>query len=312
MTDVVPTACRHEGCFAPETACILGKVPCEHFGEAATAPASEITSGPPLPWSGLSLGLADLVAVAATGPVRLIALIGVAGAGKTTVLAAHWIAARRGAGAYGAAFAGSYTLAGWQQIARHLQWVPFGSGGFPPHTSASTNRSPALLHFSLRIDSGFVNLLYTDVPGEWYRAWAYDADGVPAVTWIADNADAFVVLADSEALSGPERGRARGDYDALAARVASIARGRPVVPILTKSDVDVPRPLRDHLDDRNRALFGVDTTAVSVHERAHAPITAAVDLGVRAALPAQSVTLAAVSRARDPLLAFRSPAAERV
>ena len=309
MTDATPPqpavgSCARETCHAPETACVLGNNLCEHFSTTATAEGSAGPTGPTLPWSGLPLGLNDLAAVTATGPHRLVALVGLADAGKTTALAAHWIAARRGDGRYGRSFAGSFTLAGWHRIAQHLQWVPWGSGGFPPHTTAKDRRSPSMLHMTLTIDGSPMHMLYTDVPGEWFRAWAYDASSVPGATWIADNADAFIVVADSAALAGAERGAARGDYEALAERVASVRGDRPVVPVRSKADIAVPHAITGHIDEVNRRLFGADTTRVSVHEREHAPITEAIDLGVAAALAPRPVAVPPDQEPADVLLAY--------
>jgi len=303
------TACVRETCWAPDTACVLGQEPCEHLVAKSTVEDAKVAGGPALPWSGQPLGLADLPAVAATGRQRLVAVVGAANAGKTTALAAHWLAARRGGARYGRAFAGSYTLHGWQRIARHLQWVPYGSGGFPPHTSASSDRSPALLHVAMNTGDGAVNILYTDVPGEWYRAWAYDAAAAPGAAWIAERADVFVVIADSAALAGAERGKARGDYEALAERVATVAQGRPVVPVRSKADIDVQTPVSDHIDDLNQRLFERTTTLVSAHERAKAPITEALDLGLDAALVPTMASPPVGTVDTDVLLAFRSPAA---
>ena len=86
-------SCSRDTCWAPETACVLGKNPCENFSAAATPEGAVGPTGPTLPWSGLPLGLNDLTAVAATARHRLVALVGLADAGKTTALAAHWIAA---------------------------------------------------------------------------------------------------------------------------------------------------------------------------------------------------------------------------
>lgn len=296
--------CSRDSCYAPETACVLGKNPCENFSAASAVEGAVGSTGPTLPWSGLPLGLNDLTAVTATGRHRLVALVGLAEAGKTTALAAHWIAARRSEGRYGHAFAGSFTLAGWHRIAQHLQWVPWGSGGFPPHTTATDRRSPSLLHMTLMIGGSPVHLLYTDVPGEWFRAWAYDAASVPGATWIADNADAFVVVADSEALSGPKRGEARGDYEAVAERVASVAGDRPVVPVRSKADVEVPATLAAHLDEVNQRLFGAETTPVSVHQRAHAPITEALDRGVDATLSSRKLATPDYGARGDFLLSY--------
>lgn len=287
---------------------MLGRQPCSDFveGERASDGAPP-PDGRPLPWSGLALGLADLPAVAALGRPHVVAVLGAANAGKTTLLAAHWLAARRGTGEFGRRFAGSYTLIGWHQIARHLQWVPHGRG-FPPHTTAPDNRTPALLHMALNGGQDApTHILYTDVPGEWYTEWSYDTAQAPGADWIAAAADAFVILADSEALAGPQRGVARGDYESLASRLASVAHDRPVVPVQTKADVAVPSPIQAHLDNLNARLFGTDTIRVSVHSQDCAPITTAIDTGVAAALAPRRIDLADDrSTASDPFLAYRS------
>lgn len=298
--------CSHDTCFAPDTACVLGNLACEHLAAGEGSVPAAAAGGAALPWSGLPLGLADASVVAATARHRVVALVGLAEAGKTTALAAHWVAARRGGGRHGRMFAGSYTLIGWHQIARHLQWVPFGSGGFPPHTSAAGSRVPALLHAGYDLGDAPLHAFYTDVPGEWFRAWAYDETSSEGASWIATNADAFVLVADSAALAGAERGTARADYEALAERLASIAHGRNVVAMRTKADIDVSAPVLSHIEALNRRLFAVETVPVSVHERVQAPITDVIDLGLEAATRPRVLSADEAPPRRDAMLAFRS------
>lgn len=293
--------------------CVLGNEPCEHFRSTAQAPAEDAGAGHGLPWSGLALGSADLVAVGAVARLHLVGVVGAANAGKTTSLAAHWIAARRGQGRFGSRFAGSYTLLGWHQIARHLQWNPWGRG-FPPHTTAVDRRTPALLHVAYTTEHGApAHVAFTDVPGEWYREWAYDANAAPGANWIADNADAFVILSDSEALSGPDRGEARGDYEALASRLSAAARGRPVLAVRTKADLEIADPVRQRIEEINSDRFGVETLCVSVHENPdRPPLTDAIDLvtaAVTDCAPAQADAWARsiadeADGSADPLLRF--------
>lgn len=278
--------CSRPTCFAPDTPCILGLD--EGCDALATSPADADetyeSSGRALPWSGLALGLSDLFPIVATARPHIIGIVGAAGAGKTTLLAAHWVAARRGIGSYGRGFAGSYTLSGWHQIARHLQWIPWGSG-FPPHTSAVNERSPALLHFGLNSPGQPPKqLLYTDAPGEWFTQWAEEPGEAEGARWVADHADAFVLLADSDALSGPNRGVARAEYESLANQLATAAQERPVVPVLAKADIPVPGPIASFLTNLNKRLFGQETVLVSVKSNAFRPITAPIDQGVEAAL----------------------------
>ncbi|HWI43655.1 MAG TPA: hypothetical protein VNS81_08540 [Nocardioides sp.] len=280
-----PGVCTRPHCHAPDTRCLLGLDECEHFAPPIPPPAhGELGEGHTLPWSGLALGTSDLSRIAALGRVRVLATVGAANAGKTTLLAAHWVALRRGIGAFSAQFAGSYSMTGWHQIARHLQLVPYGRM-FPPHTTAPDKRSPALLHVATtagRADR--THLLYTDAPGEWFSEWAADRDRAPGAEWIAKVADAFIILADSEALSGADRGAARGEYDMLAHRLASTAGGRPVIPVQTKADLSIPPAIQGFLDSTNRRLFSTDTLRVSARSDGQVTITEPIDRGLQAAL----------------------------
>lgn len=281
----LPDGCTRPNCFAPDTRCLLGLDACEHFVPTeSTATRAKPGDGHILPWSGLALGTSDLSRIAALGRVRVVAIVGAANAGKTTLLAAHWVAARRGVGAFSDHFAGSYSLVGWHQIARHLQLVPYGRV-FPPHTTAPDKRSPALLHSATAAGPAErTHVLYTDAPGEWFTAWASDRDSSPGAEWIARVADAFLILADSEALSGPDRGVARGEYDMLAHRLASAAGERPVIPVQTKADIVVPEPIQTFIDSTNRRLFSANTFRASARSDPRVTITEPVDRGVEAAL----------------------------
>lgn len=285
------SACTRDTCFAPDLACVLGRDDCEHLTSATPAEVPvEDEAGQVLPWSGASLGLSDLFPVVALGRPRVVGLVGAAGSGKTTLLAAHWIAARRGLGQFGRAFAGSYSLSGWHQIARHLQWVPKGSG-FPPHTAAVDERSPALLHTSVSADRETPHhVLFTDAPGEWFSRWAEVSAEAPGAQWVANHSDVFIILADADALSGNERGKARGAYVALAHQLASAAAGRTVVPVLTKADVAVPEPILEQVEKLNARLFDAETMKVSAHDTSFSSITAAVEAGVDAALTPRFAT----------------------
>lgn len=290
--------CSRENCYAPDTGCIMGNVDgCEHFAaptaEVATVPEQEVAQGQRLPWSGLALGLTDLFPVAALGRPHVVGVVGAARSGKTTMLAAHWIAARRGLGTYSRSFAGSYSLTGWHQIARHLQWQPVGSG-FPPHTSSSDNRSPALLHVAYSDPDDLADgarrrhVLLTDAPGEWFSRWAEEPALAEGARWVTDHADAFLLLADGDALRGAERGQARMNYQSLAIRLHTAAGGRPVIPVLAKADVGVPEGILEAVNRVNRRYFGTDALQVSAHDpETFASIVEPVDLAIGAAFRAR-------------------------
>ena len=217
------------------------------------------------PWSGLPLGEVDAEAVVGTGQPRLVALVGLSGSGKTTALAAFWTLLRRGHRPAGHDFAGSYTLLGWRAIARHMAWHPEGQRQFPPHTTATGEREPALLHTALKRGDSVYDLLFTDLPGEWFREWAFDRDAVPGANWIANQADLLMLLSDSKALSGAGRGTARAQYDALAARVAEAADGTPVLPVRAKADLPLSNAMEKGLSEMETRRFGRSAAPMSVY-----------------------------------------------
>lgn len=259
--------CPREYCYAPESRCIDGKgiSECEHFSELESDTVNEEANELRLPWSGLAFGLEDVHAVTALSRARLIGVVGGANAGKTTALAAFFLRLRRGNQPGGWRFAGSFTLNGWNSISHHLEWDSVGPT-FPPHTTSVDDRQPSLLHVALKHSATgvFRDLLISDAPGEWFTQWAFNETDSPGACWLAEHADLFVLFADSEALSGEDRGAARVRYDQLAARVAASAGERPVYPIRAKSDVEIPSRIREQVEEINKRYFSSKADDLSV------------------------------------------------
>lgn len=301
-------SCLSEYCYAPETPCHLGDIDfavCENWQRSKEASPVPGTAGDRPPWSGLALGSVDLNAVAATGRPRIVALVGANNAGKTSALAAYFIGLRQGHASGGLSFAGSYTLLGWDQIAHYAEFPPTGSRGFPPHTTSG--RSPALLHVRLASSPHtFHDVFFTDVPGEWFEEWAFESEAAPGAQWIADRADLFVVISDADALSGPDRGRARSSYQALASRVCSVANGREIYPVRAKSDIAVPDAVARALERIDLQLFGVAAAPLSVVARS--PVAnplRPLDEVIRKATAPRILAGLEPTRQSDPFLGFR-------
>ena len=118
----------------------------------------------------------------------------------------------------------------------------FSPPASPPHTSSTTARNPGLLHLAFkRHHDHRTDYVITDAPGEWFRKWAVERDAPDAegARWAAEHADAFVLVADREALAGPHMGAARSGIQLLARRLADELPGRPVALVWTKSDVSI-------------------------------------------------------------------------
>ncbi|HZU30594.1 MAG TPA: hypothetical protein VFB79_05730 [Candidatus Angelobacter sp.] len=195
-----------------------------------------------MPWSGRVLGEVDVGFVAGRAKPFIVAIIGPQNAGKTTLLAAWYLLLNHGLDPTpDQRFAGSFSLEGWEAIASSLRWAPGAPPTFPAHTTSREGRTPGLLHLSFRQQGRLRDFLFTDAPGEWFQKWALNADAPEAegARWLSRHADAFLFIADCEALSGNTMGSARGATQLLARRLGSEQQDRPVALVWTKSDIPV-------------------------------------------------------------------------
>ena len=242
--------CPRETCFWPDASCNLGhfdpsECPVVKAGSKAKQDDRLLPDAVAMPWSGNVLGLADLGFVAGRNKPTVLAIMGPQNAGKTTLLGAWYLLLGRGLTPDDELrFSGSCSLAGWEVVATPLRWGP-GSipPAFPPHTSSRNTRMPGLLHLAFKRDfDQRRDYVMTDAPGEWFRNWAVNRDdpGAEGARWAAEHADAFLLVADREALAGRERGVARTDIQLLARRLADELQGRPVALVWTKTDIPIP------------------------------------------------------------------------
>lgn len=244
--------CSHANCHAPEVTCAVGELNferCKHWctsnGEDAPDASKPVTeaAGIRLPWTGNAFGSSDVSFVAGRSSARVVAVMGAESAGKTSMLAAWYLLIHRGHRPGSLAFAGSYTLEGWENIAASFRWSSPRGPAFPAHTSSGTGRHPGMLHLAMKPPGGArQELLFADAPGEWFTRWATNKEAADAqgAQWLSDAADVLLVIADSEALSSPQRGAARSRLLELLNRVGAERRGREAALVWTKCDKKVP------------------------------------------------------------------------
>lgn len=249
MTETDLVECPLVDCFYPDTNCSAGHVraqSCPHMAglhneqEPETGGAEDAL----FPWTGRAFGLTDLRFISAHQRPHVIGLAGPADAGKTTLLAMLFLMMTRGIQiTTGQQFAGSYTLQGWENIARWLQLNSDGPVQYPPHTTSHTGRHPGLLHLRVNEEGqGSRDVVLTDAPGEWFVDWTTDvgAETAAGARWTAVFSDKLLIVADTEALTGSNGGPARNTLEFLIRRVASGRDHGEVALIWTKTDM--PRP----------------------------------------------------------------------
>jgi hypothetical protein len=242
------TGCNHEGCEV--------LTDCQFYNkESDQSPSEEEIKDDfyvRVPWTGNTLGLQDLNFLTSTTSVILIGVAGVASAGKTTFLATLYCLLRQGSKIGNYQFAGSLTLTGWENIAWYLSWNTHNDIQFPPHTSSNAGRIPGLLHISLRNENGEKKeLIFTDAPGEWFGHWIMnkmDANAAGA-QWVHEFADAFLLFADCEMLSGTQLGKARQQIKLVADRLKNNLKNRPLGLVWSKSDINLDEEVKKQISN---------------------------------------------------------------
>lgn len=242
------TGCNHEGCD------ILTK--CQFYKKESDHSSSEEKILDDfyvrVPWTGNTLGLQDLNFLTSTSSVILIGVTGVASAGKTTFLATLYCLLRHGQKIGSYQFAGSLTLTGWENIAWYLSWNAHNDIQFPPHTSSNAGRIPGMLHISLKNENGVKkDLIFTDAPGEWFGHWIVNKNDSNAAgaQWVHEYADAFLLFADCETLSGTQLGKARQQTKQVADRLKHNLNHRPLGLVWSKSDIKLDEEVKKQISD---------------------------------------------------------------
>ncbi|GAB3719450.1 hypothetical protein GCM10027592_63000 [Spirosoma flavus] len=251
--------CSQPSCFPDETGCNVEGceriTDCEFYNKDLKTDHSSKNSDDDMlhvPWTSSSFGLEDLNFLTASSPTVLIGITGAANAGKTTFLAVLYCLIRHGYAIGEYQFCGSKTLSGWENLAWYLSWKRDNDIQFPPHTSSNSGRVPGLLHLSLKNKVGLrKDIIFTDAPGEWFDKWSYNKNDSSAegAKWIHQRADAFLLFADCELLSGEEQGRARRQTRLVADRLSENLRDRPFGLIWSKSDIELDSDIKGQISN---------------------------------------------------------------
>ena len=188
---------------------------------------------------------------------HLIGILGAWDAGKTCFLLSLYLMATRGKLPKGWRFAGSLTLEGFEDRARRLR--AWKSGALPmqlaDHTMLADTRYAALLHLALREgrDGRRIDLLFTDLPGEWSKTLVDSANAAARFEFLK-RADGIILVVDGFALTTSFRNveiqRCKHLLERLKANVG-VDPSTPMTVLISKGDQD-----RNEATGRNRRASG--------------------------------------------------------
>ncbi|MEP0266711.1 hypothetical protein [Dokdonia sp.] len=238
--------CSRNSCY-DDLRCPVGhthKKDCSHWKsgktESNTKEEFDVPEGNShlLSWSGSSMGMDDINVLTERTNSMLFGSIGEANSGKTTFLGLLYLLLNDGQFIKDWNFSNSYSILGWEYIANYLRYQSGNKSEFPPHTSSFGGRDVGLLHLGLLNNQSLFDLMFTDVPGEWFTNWSSDVSGTGTgnANWIHENSRGFFLFIDCEALVN-EPGKYRLKTRALINRLLNDLKGRPVAIIWSKADL---------------------------------------------------------------------------
>ena len=261
---IVNGYCDNNDCTVGETGtCLINHenpLDCPHFHAHEKEDAHEIVEkisasdsdqfipSPPIRQfhSGNELGTRDASEIMASCYGYIIGILGAYDAGKTCFICSLYLLAACGELMPGYYFAGSLTLQGFENRARHLR--KWGSNAKLPdklveHTILAHPRNPALMHLALQEKGDLMrrlDLLLTDLPGEWTSTLIDRGSGLDSRFDFLKRADGIIYVIDSQLLADDktrhkETHRAKLFLDRLRQYEVD-DKNLPVVLLLSKCD----------------------------------------------------------------------------
>ncbi len=283
-----PLACNNPDCTLPtrpkDGRCALAQLHPEPLltcpdlkrQEPAPEPRSTVAvaeTGREVAWTGRPLGLDQFGGMLGASPARLIGIFGHHDAGKTTWVASLFLQMANGALAQHYRFASSRTLLAWHEMTqRALEWNGSPQANVVPHTVYEYSKEAEIfLHLGLvpvRHPDRCIDVVLTDIPGEWGERWAtLDNEVHQERLAYLDRCDAFALVLDAQKLRSSEGGVVVSQLRGLLRRLLMRARDRrypcrAVAILLSKydlvlKDVGTPPAPEDALDLASWGDLGV-------------------------------------------------------
>lgn len=237
---------------------------------------------------GHELGTTDALEIMRARYTHLIGILGSTDAGKTCLLSSLYLMACNRQLPQGYVFAGSLTLQAFEDRARGLrEWEQGHLGAqLVDHTILADPRQPGLLHLAIRKDDAVrrrLDLLFTDLPGEWTDNLVLRADTAKQFRFL-QRADGIILVVDGVLLMSDQRFKELQRMKQLLERLSTEVLGGndvPLVLLISKSDeikMQVPPVASELLEECKR--LGFRTTMVSAAAISRYPKEVANGAGV--------------------------------
>jgi len=161
----------------------------------------------------------------------LLGIIGPRDAGKTCLLGSFFLQLANGQrDGFAYRFASSLTLHDFRELAqRAAAWSGSPDENVVDHTTIQDELKPRLfLHLGLRPeddrDDRHLDVLLSDLPGEWFKHWSETADDATLQRMrFVRRCDAFLVLADAAALMAKGSGKLDNELSGILRRLVDVA-----------------------------------------------------------------------------------------
>jgi len=254
---------------------------CPHLSNAVSlpsqdteAPATEGSDAQPssvrqFP-SGMEVGLHDVSTLMCSRYAKIIGVLGQIDAGKTSLFTSLYLRLTNRYLFPQYRFAGSLTLPGFENRARHLRdWT---SERIPDqivdHTILGSHRAPAFLHLAIQEDNGARHeLILPDLPGEWTSGLLSDAAARNRFEFLHRSDMVLITLEASLFADRLTRHNALTDARQLFTRLSDdiqLSTDIPLIIAVTKCDKTsgkAPSEIQQVIREANN--YGYDATMIS-------------------------------------------------
>lgn len=207
-------------------------------------------------WTGEAIAPDTLNIISQRSNPTIIASVGNVEAGKTSYFAMLYLLLLNGHKLDDYQFAGSLTLTAWDRLADKLRYNK-GAVEFPAPTPSNPDYYH-LLHLALKKNSKLYDVVLADASGEVFKLWADNKDDENAenARWIHQNASAFLLFIDCEALE-TRKAIARAEILDIASRLVENLGKRPVAVVWSKADriSHVHDKLKEQIKERLKDIF---------------------------------------------------------